>query len=77
MQLASFKITNGGRKTIGAFVSHCYIDLHALTGGQLPADMLAFLQLGDTGMHAARAALRQLEGKLDPTGLANLRGPER
>ena len=39
MQLASFRIVNGGRKTIGAFVSHCYIDLHALTGGQLPADM--------------------------------------
>ncbi len=48
MQLASFRITNGGRKTIGAFVGHCYVDLHALTGGQLPADMLAFLQLGDT-----------------------------
>jgi 2-keto-4-pentenoate hydratase/2-oxohepta-3-ene-1,7-dioic acid hydratase in catechol pathway len=75
MQLASFKIANGGRRTIGAFVSHCYIDLHALTGGQLPADMLAFLQLGDTGMHAARAALKQLDGKLNPTGLPSLRGP--
>ena len=32
MQLASFRITNGGRKTIGAFVGHCYVDLHALTG---------------------------------------------
>ena len=75
MHLASFTIANGGRKTIGAFVGHCYIDLHALTGGQLPADMLAFLQLGDTGMHAARAALKQLDAKLDPTGLAKLRGP--
>lgn len=75
MQLATFRIKEGNRQTIGAWTGGCYVDLHALSGGQIPADMLGFLQLGEAGMQQARAALGQLGGKLQPATLARHKGP--
>ncbi len=57
MRLASFTIKADSTDTIGAFVDERYVDLHALTDGAVPADMIAFLQTGDVGMSAARSAL--------------------
>jgi acylpyruvate hydrolase len=70
MRLASFNTPSGG-KTVGAFMQDCYVDLHALTGAELPADMIALLELGDAGMQQARRALAKLE--LDPAAPQNLK----
>ena len=58
MKLASFK-TPAGAKTIGAFVQDCYVDLHALTDGALPNDMIALLE--QNGLNGARSALGELD----------------
>jgi len=60
MRLATFRIDNGAKRTIGAFVNELYVDLHGLTDGALPADMLAFLELGDAGMAQAREIVQRL-----------------
>ena len=64
MRLATFNV--GATRTIGALVRDCYVDLPALTGGQLPADMIVFLRLGADGMKRAREALAGIEGRLQP-----------
>lgn len=71
MRLATFKINGGTRQTIGAFWRDSYVDLHALTSGQLPDNMLDFLRMGPAGMNQARAALAALE--LDPADSGRLR----
>ncbi len=60
MRLATFKIDNGASRTIGAYHDDLYVDLHGVTDGELPADMIAFLELGDAGMSRARESLRGL-----------------
>lgn len=54
MKLASFKIRKTGAATIGVVLDNGYLDLHAASAGKLPASMIAFLELGDEGMHRAR-----------------------
>ena len=71
MRLASFKTDEGRHRTIGAFVQDCYVDLNALSNGDLPDNMLEFLQLGTPGMDRARAALARL--KLEQGALEKLR----
>jgi acylpyruvate hydrolase len=61
MRLATFKISGGARQTIGAFVADCYVDLHALTDGLLPDNMLGFLRMGTAGMEKARTSLAGLD----------------
>ena len=61
MRLASFSIKADSKDTIGLFVNERYVDLHALTDGALPADMLAFLRMGEAGMSLARNALGTVE----------------
>lgn len=73
MRLATFTV-RGTHRTIGAFARNCYVDLPALTGGQLPADMIGFLRLGEDGMQRARAALAGIEARLQPGQLAGLTG---
>lgn len=70
MRLASFK-TPSGDKTVGAFVQDCYVDLHALTDGALPNDMIALLEHGKAGMDQARSALAGLD--LDPNASDGLK----
>ncbi len=75
MRLATFTVS-GAHRTIGAFVKDCYVDLPALTGGHLPADMIEFLRLGDAGMQRARAALAEIDGRLQPGQPGRLKGPK-
>ncbi len=60
MRLATFRIDNGARSTIGAFVEENYVDLHALSDGALPDNMLAFLDMGEAGFAKAKALLDDL-----------------
>jgi len=63
MRLASFKIGGEREPTVGAFVEDSYIDLSALTGGELPRSMLDFLRAGDSAMRKARSALEGIGGE--------------
>ncbi|MGH8034606.1 MAG: hypothetical protein ACREO9_05225, partial [Lysobacterales bacterium] len=54
MKLASFKVKSTGASTIGVVVDKGLLDLHAASGGKLPASMIAFLELGADGFAAAR-----------------------
>ena len=60
MRLATFRIDNGARSTIGAYVEEHYVDLHALSDGPLPDNMLAFLDMGEAGFAKAKALLDEL-----------------
>ncbi len=61
MRLASFTIKADSKDTIGVIVDERYVDLHAVTNGAVPADMIAFLRMGDAGMSLARNALGAVE----------------
>ena len=60
MRLASFTINDGVKSTIGAFVEDHYVDLHALSEGALPDNMLAFLNMGEAGLEKAKAVIDDL-----------------
>jgi acylpyruvate hydrolase len=57
MRLATFKTNDGGNPTVGAYIDEHYVDLHWLSGGTLPGDMISFLQTGDVGFAKARELL--------------------
>lgn len=57
MRLATFKTNDGGNPTVGAYINEHYVDLHWLSGGTLPGDMISFLQMGDEGFAKARELL--------------------
>ena len=60
MRLATFRIANGSNSTIGAFVDEHYVDLHALSKGALPDNMIAFLDLGADGLAKAETIVAGL-----------------
>ncbi len=77
MKLATFEIKAGGDTTVGAFVNDYYIDLHALSGGQLPDTMIGFLEQGDAATQTASKALAEIHGDLgsgDPAVLTTAEG---
>lgn len=55
MRLVSYE--RNGQRSIGALTNNGIIDLPTASGGALPSDMVAFLQLGDEGIEQARPAL--------------------
>lgn len=57
MKLATFDIKSSGKQTIGAFHNGVYVDLAGLSGGELAANMSAFLESGPSAMEKARAIL--------------------
>jgi len=61
MKLATFDINSSGRRTTGAFHNDVYVDLAGLSGGELPENMIAFLQAGDTAMEKARAIVADVQ----------------
>ena len=72
MKLATFKIKASGETTVGACVDDCYVDLHALSGGQLPDTMIGFLEQGEAAMKEAWSALVEILDDLesgDPAAL--------
>ncbi len=54
MKLVTFSTENNPRLGVISADGTQIIDLHAAAGGDLPADMLSFLQLGDAAMATAR-----------------------
>jgi acylpyruvate hydrolase len=73
MRLTTFRINADRTQTIGAFINNCYVDLHAISGGALPDDMIAFLRLGDAGMEQARAALQSVAADLQDSAAQKLK----
>lgn len=61
MKLASLKIKSTGAATIGAVIGDAYLDLHAASGGELPATMIEFLEQGDTAMQRARSLVEKAQ----------------
>ncbi len=55
MKLASLRIKASDAVTVAAVVGESYFDLHAASGGELPATMLEFLEQGEAAMTRARA----------------------
>lgn len=55
MKLASFRIKSSGANTVGAVTGDSYLDLHAASGGELPANMIDFLEQGEAALERARA----------------------
>ena len=64
MKLASFKLKSTGAKSIGVVLDNGFLDLHAASGGKLPASMIAFLELGADGFAAARKLAASAAGPL-------------
>src|SRR5262245_6617771 len=54
MRLVSYE--RSGQRSIGALTNNGIIDLPTASGGVLPGDMVALLELGDAGITQARAA---------------------
>lgn len=63
MKLATFDINSSGKRTIGAYHNGAYVDLATRSGGQLPADMIGFLRVGDSALEQARALLDGVGGE--------------
>ncbi len=61
MKLASLKIKSTGAATIGAVIGDAYLDLHAASGGELPATMIEFLEQGDAAMRRARSLAEEAQ----------------
>lgn len=59
MKLATIKVD--GKSTIAAYVQDKYADLHALSEGGLPADMVTFLEAGESAMKKAGALVKEVE----------------
>jgi len=66
MRFATFDTGNAQGPTIGAYINECcYVDLHGLSNGELPNNMIGFLQRGEAGMAKARSLLANL-GSVSP-----------
>ena len=64
MKLATFCIKGNDVPTIGGCVSDVYVDLHALSDGVLPGDMIRLLGAGDDAQNKARGLLADAENTL-------------
>jgi len=58
LKLATFRPHDATGPRIGVLVDDVMVDLNARSGGELPADMIAFLRLGETAMAKARTIAR-------------------
>ncbi len=63
MKLVTFQIKETGAQTIGAYTEDGYVDLVAITGGELPNNMVEFLNGGEANMERARKALAEKDVK--------------
>jgi 2-keto-4-pentenoate hydratase/2-oxohepta-3-ene-1,7-dioic acid hydratase in catechol pathway len=54
MKLVTFRINATGKQTIGVYTDEgTYVDLHAQSNGDLPQDMITFLERGEAAMALA------------------------
>jgi len=60
MRLATLRVDNNAKPTIAVFVNGHYADLHALSNGDLPDNMIEFLDMGADGLAKAEALLSGL-----------------
>jgi len=72
MKLTTFKIKSSGAITMGGFVKNTYIDLHSMSEGGLPPDMIGFLSAGEVAMSGARSLLQDAETRLGKTQAVEL-----
>lgn len=72
MKLTTFRIRSNGEVTLGGLVKNSYIDLHSMSAGDLPANMLDFLGAGDEAMDQARSLLRDATASLGNSPAAEL-----
>lgn len=63
MKLISYQL-NGGHARLGALVEDQVVNLHHASYGELPDDMLSFLNLGEEAMQTAREAIAGDKGDL-------------
>lgn len=75
MKLASFKHKPSGESTIGVVVERGLLDLHAASGGDLPASMIAFLELGEAAMDRARELAGTADGPVYGEDAVELQAP--
>ncbi len=76
MKLTTFRIKSNGEVTIGALVGESYIDLHSMSGGALPGDMIRFLASGDDAMNKARTLVKDAEETLRNSRVSELLGAD-
>lgn len=62
MKLASIKLKSSGQVSVAAVVDGGYLDLHAASGGKLPARMIEFLEAGPDAMASARKLAKAASG---------------
>ena len=62
MKLVSFKIKSSGQSTIGAYQDGVYFDLAKMSGGELPDNMLAFLNDSEANIQRAAQLLSAADG---------------
>ena len=75
MKLVSYRTaeqTEDNSCHLGALRDDGIVNLQQASGGELPDDMLAFLQAGETAMQAAAAVLAKATKTLDPDSVALL-----
>ncbi len=73
MKLATFIIKGNDTPTIGGFVSDTYVDLHALSGGTLPHNMIKLLSAGSDAQTKARSLLADAEAALKDVDAKSLK----
>jgi len=72
MKLATFCIKGNDTPTVGGFVSDTYVDLHALSDGSLPNNMIEMLGAGSDAQDKARNLLADAEAALNNSDTKSL-----
>lgn len=72
MKLATFCIKGNDTPTVGGFVSDTYVDLHALSDGSLPNNMIDMLGAGSDAQDKARNLLADAEAALNNSDAKSL-----
>ena len=72
MKLATFCIKGNDTPTIGGFVNDTYVDLHALSDGSLPNNMIEMLGAGSDAQDKARNLLADAEAALNNSDTKSL-----
>ena len=73
MKLATFSIKDIDTPTIGGYVSDAYVDLHVLSDGTLPRNMIEFFSAGKEAQDKARSLLADTEAALKNTEVKSLK----
>ena len=59
MKLITFEYSDTNITSIGAVINEEVLDLHKASSGDLPADMIEFLRLGDGAMKSAKNLIKE------------------